>query len=150
MMNNSFITNGSSPNEDKAIESLLNAFVDSIDKKSKEQYRQVRNVLEKKIVFNTYAEKNFLTLLVKLIASDRIDDCKKLNDLVRHSVYAYKWPKSQKSYSTYCNKFIDYLDKLLNSTSKNSTGIKSDITSKCTTPTLTGTEEECLKDADVY
>lgn len=147
MMNNSFITNSSSPNEDKAIECLLTAFVDSIDKKSKEQYRQVRNVLEKKIDFNTYAEKNFLTLLVKLIASGRIADCKKLNDLVRHSVYVYEWPKRQKSYSTYCNKFIDYLDELFNSTSKDSTKIKSDITSKCTTPTLTSTEAGWLKEA---
>ena len=68
-------------------------------------------------------------------------------DLVRHSVYVYKWPKKQKSYSTYCNKFIDFLEKLLNSTSKKSTGIKKDITSKCTTPALTGTEEHWLKEA---
>lgn len=47
MMNNSFIAN-CPQNEDKAIENLLNAFIDNLDKKSKEQYRQVRNILEKK------------------------------------------------------------------------------------------------------
>lgn len=46
-MNNSFIAN-CPQNEDKAIENLLNAFIDNLDKKSKEQYRQVRNILEKK------------------------------------------------------------------------------------------------------
>lgn len=47
MKNNSFIAN-CPQNKDKAIENLLNAFIDNLDKKSKEQYRQVRNILEKK------------------------------------------------------------------------------------------------------
>lgn len=65
-----------------AIEVLLDAFENSMCKdanqKSRSQYRSVINALGKDEVFKTDAEKNFLTLVIKLIANNREDECIKL------------------------------------------------------------------------
>lgn len=71
---------------EKAIKILLEAFVNNL-KDSKiqtaEQYKQVRNALAKEDVFQTDVEKNFLTLVIKLIANNREDECIKLIGLLR-------------------------------------------------------------------
>lgn len=134
----------------KAIEVLLDAFENSMCKdanqKSRSQYRSVINALGKDEVFKTDAEKNFLTLVIKLIANDREDECIKLIGLLRYSVCVYNWG-SLRSYETYCNKFTDFLEKLLSSGAASKKSIKKKIASACTTPTLSDTEESWLKTA---
>ena len=133
-----------------AIEVLLDAFENSMCKdanqKSRSQYRSVINALGKDEVFKTDAEKNFLTLVIKLIANDREDECIKLIGLLRYSVCVYNWG-SLRSYETYCNKFTDFLEKLLSSEAASKKSIKKKIASACTTPTLSDTEESWLKTA---
>lgn len=133
-----------------AIEVLLDAFENSMCKdanqKSRSQYRSVINALGKDEVFKTDAEKNFLTLVIKLIANNREDECIKLIGLLRYSVCVYNWG-SLRSYETYCNKFADFLEKLLNSGAASKKSIKKKIASACTTPTLSDTEESWLKTA---
>lgn len=133
-----------------AIEVLLDAFENSMCKdanqKSRSQYRSVINALGKDEVFETDAEKNFLTLVVKLIANNREDECIKLIGLLRYSVCVYNWG-SLRSYETYCNKFTDFLEKLLSSGAASKKSIKKKIASACTTPTLSDTEESWLKTA---
>lgn len=133
-----------------AIEVLLDAFENSMCKdanqKSRSQYRSVINALGKDEVFKTDAEKNFLTLLIKLIANNREDECIKLIGLLRYSVCVYNWG-SLRSYETYCNKFADFLEKLLSSEAASKKSIKKKIASACTTPTLSDTEESWLKTA---
>lgn len=133
-----------------AIEVLLDAFENSMCKdanqKSRSQYRSVINALGKDEVFETDAEKNFLTLVIKLIANDREDECIKLIGLLRYSVCVYNWG-SLRSYETYCNKFTDFLEKLLSSGAASKKSIKKKIASACTTPTLSDTEESWLKTA---
>lgn len=133
-----------------AIEVLLDAFENSMCKdanqKSRSQYRSVINALGKDEVFETDAEKNFLTLVIKLIANNREDECIKLIGLLRYSVCVYNWG-SLRSYETYCNKFTDFLEKLLNSGAASKKSIKKKIASACTTPTLSDTEESWLKTA---
>lgn len=134
----------------KAIEVLLDAFENSMCKdanqKSRSQYRSVINALGKDEVFKTDAEKNFLTLVIKLIANNREDECIKLIGLLRYSVCVYNWG-SLRSYETYCNKFTDFLEKLLSSEAASKKNIKKKIASACTTPTLSDTEESWLKTA---
>ena len=134
----------------KAIEVLLDAFENSMCKdanqKSRSQYRSVINALGKDEVFETDAEKNFLTLVIKLIANNREDECIKLIGLLRYSVCVYNWG-SLRSYETYCNKFADFLEKLLSSEAASKKSIKKKIASACTTPTLSDTEESWLKTA---
>lgn len=134
----------------KAIEVLLDAFENSMCKdanqKSRSQYRSVILALGKDEVFKTDAEKNFLTLVIKLIANNREDECIKLIGLLRYSVCVYNWG-SLRSYETYCNKFADFLEKLLNSGAASKKSIKKKIASACTTPTLSDTEESWLKTA---
>lgn len=134
----------------KAIEVLLDAFENSMCKdanqKSRSQYRSVINALGKDEVFKTDAEKNFLTLVIKLIANNREDECIKLIGLLRYSVCVYNWG-SLRSYETYCNKFTDFLEKLLSSEAASKKSIKKKIASACTTPTLSDTEESWLKTA---
>lgn len=134
---------------EKAIKILLEAFVNNL-KDSKiqtaEQYKQVRNALAKEDVFQTDVEKNFLTLVIKLIANNREDECIKLIGLLRYSVCVYNWG-SLRSYETYCNKFTDFLEKLLSSGAASKKSIKKKIASACTTPTLSDTEESWLKTA---
>lgn len=134
----------------KAIEVLLDAFENSMCKdanqKSRSQYRSVINALGKDEVFETDAEKNFLTLVIKLIANNREDECIKLIGLLRYSVCVYNWG-SLRSYETYCNKFTDFLEKLLSSEAASKKSIKKKIASACTTPTLSDTEESWLKTA---
>lgn len=134
----------------KAIEVLLDAFENSMCKdanqKSRSQYRSVINALGKDEVFETDAEKNFLTLVIKLIANNREDECIKLIGLLRYSVCVYNWG-SLRSYETYCNKFTDFLEKLLSSGAASKKSIKKKIASACTTPTLSDTEESWLKTA---
>lgn len=129
---------------------LLDAFENSMCKdanqKSRSQYRSVINALGKDEVFKTDAEKNFLTLVIKLIANNREDECIKLIGLLRYSVCVYNWG-SLRSYETYCNKFADFLEKLLNSGAASKKSIKKKIASACTTPTLSDTEESWLKTA---
>lgn len=133
-----------------AIEVLLDAFENSMCKdanqKSRSQYRSVINALGKDEVFKTDAEKNFLTLVIKLIANNREDECIKLIGLLRYSVCVYNWG-SLRSYETYCNKFTDFLEKLLSSGAASKKSIKKKIASACTTPTLSATEESWLKTA---
>lgn len=133
-----------------AIEVLLDAFENSMCKdanqKSRSQYRSVINALGKDEVFKTDAEKNFLTLVIKLIANNREDECIKLIGLLRYSVCVYNWG-SLRSYETYCNKFADFLEKLLSSGAASKKSIKKKIASACTTPTLSDTEESWLKTA---
>lgn len=133
-----------------AIEVLLDAFENSMCKdanqKSRSQYRSVINALGKDEVFKTDAEKNFLTLVIKLIANNREDECIKLIGLLRYSVCVYNWG-SLRSYETYCNKFTDFLEKLLSSEAASKKNIKKKIASACTTPTLSDTEESWLKTA---
>lgn len=133
-----------------AIEVLLDAFENSMCKdanqKSRSQYRSVINALGKDEVFETDAEKNFLTLVIKLIANNREDECIKLIGLLRYSVCVYNWG-SLRSYETYCNKFTDFLEKLLSSEAASKKSIKKKIASACTTPTLSDTEESWLKTA---
>lgn len=133
-----------------AIEVLLDAFENSMCKdanqKSRSQYRSVINALGKDEVFETDAEKNFLTLVVKLIANNREDECIKLIGLLRYSVCVYNWG-SLRSYETYCNKFTDFLEKLLSSGAASKKSIKKKIASACTTPTLSDTEESWLETA---
>lgn len=133
-----------------AIEVLLDAFENSMCKdanqKSRSQYRSVINALGKDEVFETDAEKNFLTLVIKLIANNREDECIKLIGLLRYSVCVYNWG-SLRSYETYCNKFTDFLEKLLSSGAASKKSIKKKIASACTTPTLSDTEESWLKTA---
>lgn len=133
-----------------AIEVLLDAFENSMCKdanqKSRSQYRSVINALGKDEVFKTDAEKNFLTLVIKLIANNREDECIKLIGLLRYSVCVYNWG-SLRSYETYCNKFTDFLEKLLSSEAASKKSIKKKIASACTTPTLSDTEESWLKTA---
>lgn len=133
-----------------AIEVLLDAFENSMCKdanqKSRSQYRSVINALGKDEVFETDAEKNFLTLVIKLIANNREDECIKLIGLLRYSVCVYNWG-SLRSYETYCNKFADFLEKLLSSEAASKKSIKKKIASACTTPTLSDTEESWLKTA---
>lgn len=142
---------------EKAIEILLEAFVNYLkgfNIQTAEQYKQVRNALAKKDVFKTDAEKNFLTLLVKLIANNRKDDCIRLIGLVKYSVCVYKWG-SKRSYESYCKKFTDYLEVLLNSIAKSNKQIIEKIASACTIPTqlsqrpcpLSNTEEDWLRTA---
>lgn len=134
----------------KAIEVLLDAFENSMCKdanqKSRSQYRSVINALGKDEVFETDAEKNFLTLVIKLIANNREDECIKLIGLLRYSVCVYNWG-SLRSYETYCNKFTDFLEKLLSSEAASKKSIKKKIASACTTPTLSDTEESWLETA---
>ena len=134
----------------KAIEVLLDAFEKSMCKdanqKSRSQYRSVINALGKDEVFETDAEKNFLTLVIKLIANNREDECIKLIGLLRYSVCVYNWG-SLRSYETYCNKFTDFLEKLLSSEAASKKSIKKKIASACTTSTLSDTEESWLKTA---
>ena len=134
----------------KAIEVLLDAFENSMcndaNQKSRSQYRSVINALGKDEVFKTDAEKNFLTLVIKLIANNREDECIKLIGLLRYSVCVYNWG-SLRSYETYCNKFTDFLEKLLSSEAASKKSIKKKIASACTTPTLSDTEESWLKTA---
>lgn len=134
----------------KAIEVLLDAFENSMCKdanqKSRSQYRSVINALGKDEVFKTDAEKNFLTLVIKLIANNREDECIKLIGLLRYSVCVYNWG-SLRSYETYCNKFTDFLEKLLSSEAASKKSIKKKIASACTTPKLSDTEENWLKTA---
>ena len=134
----------------KAIEVLLDAFENSMCKdanqKSRSQYRSVINALGKVEVFKTDAEKNFLTLVIKLIANNREDECIKLIGLLRYSVCVYNWG-SLRSYETYCNKFTDFLEKLLSSEAASKKSIKKKIASACTTPKLSDTEESWLKTA---
>ena len=134
----------------KAIEVLLDAFENSMCKdanqKSRSQYRSVINALGKDEVFETDAEKNFLTLVIKLIANNREDECIKLIGFLRYSVCVYNWG-SLRSYETYCNKFTDFLEKLLSSGAASKKSIKKKIASACTTPTLSDTEESWLKTA---
>lgn len=134
----------------KAIEVLLDAFENSMCKdanqKSRSQYRSVINALGKDEVFETDAEKNFLTLVIKLIANNREDECIKLIGLLRYSVCVYNWG-SLRSYETYCNKFADFLEKLLSSGAASKKSIKKKIASACTTPKLSDTEESWLKTA---
>lgn len=134
----------------KAIEVLLDAFENSMCKdanqKSRSQYRSVINALGKDEVFKTDAEKNFLTLVIKLIANNREDECIKLIGLLRYSVCVYNWG-SLRSYETYCNKFADFLEKLLSSEAASKKSIKKKIASACTTPKLSDTEESWLKTA---
>lgn len=134
----------------KAIEVLLDAFENSMCKdanqKSRSQYRSVINALGKDEVFKTDSEKNFLTLVIKLIANNREDECIKLIGLLRYSVCVYNWG-SLRSYETYCNKFADFLEKLLSSEAASKKSIKKKIASACTTPTLSDTEESWLKTA---
>lgn len=133
-----------------AIEVLLDAFENSMCKdanqKSRSQYRSVINALGKDEVFETDAEKNFLTLVIKLIANNREDECIKLIGLLRYSVCVYNWG-SLRSYETYCNKFADFLEKLLSSEAASKKSIKKKIASACTTPKLSDTEESWLKTA---
>lgn len=133
-----------------AIEVLLDAFENSMCKdanqKSRSQYRSVINALGKDEVFKTDAEKNFLTLVIKLIANNREDECIKLIGLLRYSVCVYNWG-SLRSYETYCNKFADFLEKLLSSGAASKKSIKKKIASACTTPKLSDTEESWLKTA---
>lgn len=133
-----------------AIEVLLDAFENSMCKdanqKSRSQYRSVINALGKDEVFKTDAEKNFLTLVIKLIANNREDECIKLIGLLRYLVCVYNWG-SLRSYETYCNKFTDFLEKLLSSEAASKKSIKKKIASACTTPTLSDTEESWLKTA---
>lgn len=133
-----------------AIEVLLDAFENSMCKdanqKSRSQYRSVINALGKDEVFETDAEKNFLTLVIKLIANNREDECIKLIGLLRYSVCVYNWG-SLRSYETYCNKFTDFLEKLLSSEAASKKSIKKKIASACTTSTLSDTEESWLKTA---
>lgn len=133
-----------------AIEVLLDAFENSMCKdanqKSRSQYRSVINALGKDEVFETDAEKNFLTLVIKLIANNREDECIKLIGLLRYSVCVYNWG-SLRSYETYCNKFTDFLEKLLSSGAASKKSIKKKIASACTTPKLSDTEESWLKTA---
>lgn len=134
----------------KAIEVLLDAFENSMCKdanqKSRSQYRSVINALGKDEVFKTDAEKNFLTLVIKLIANNREDECIKLIGLLRYSVCVYNWG-CLRSYETYCNKFADFLEKLLSSGAASKKSIKKKIASACTTPKLSDTEESWLKTA---
>ncbi len=133
-----------------AIEVLLDAFENSMCKdanqKSRSQYRSVINALGKDEVFKTDAEKNFLTLVIKLIANNREDECIKLIGLLRYSVCVYNWG-SLRSYETYCNKFTDFLEKLLSSGAASKKSIKKKIASACTTPKLSDMEESWLKTA---
>lgn len=134
----------------KAIEVLLDVFENSMCKdanqKSRSQYRSVILALGKDEVFKTDAEKNFLTLVIKLIANNREDECIRLIGLLRYSVCVYNWG-SLRSYETYCNKFTDFLEKLLSSEAASKKSIKKKIASACTTPKLSDTEESWLKTA---
>lgn len=131
---------------EKAIDILLEAFVNNLEIKTAKQYKQVCNALAKKDVFKTDAEKNFLTLVVKLIANNRKDDCIRLINLVKYSVSVYNWGK-QRSYESYCKKLTVYLEDLLKSVSKSKEAIKSKIASACTIPKLSYKEESWLKEA---
>lgn len=132
---------------DETVEILLDAFVESLDKNSKEQYRQVTNALEEKNMFHTEAEKHFLPLVIKLIASGRTDHCMKLNDLVRFSVCVHDWDE-RSTYKSYCVKFTDYLEKFLKSASRSNEKIKDRIRRQSAKYLpITDTEEKWLEEA---
>lgn len=132
---------------DKTLEKILEDYKKQSKMETKEQYLQLVNAFNMSEVFETDAEKNFLILLPKLIASNRKEECVKLIGLIRRSICLHDWGTNKKSYKTYSRKFIDYLEKFIDSDSKVNGKLKNQIANSCTTPKLTGQEEQWLKEA---
>ncbi len=99
---------------------LLNDFINSLKGKdnkplqSRKQYRQVVNALSVDDAFTSSKTKNFMELLLKLLAiQGRKDDCTTIKELIadlEDDVKEYDWKKKgKKSYKTYINRFISFL-----------------------------------------
>lgn len=101
-----------------AFEFIVDIFVELLDVNSKKRYRQVINALQTEDVFDADAEKQFTSLLPKLIVCDKKDEMIKLIGLIRRSVCLHGWGENKKSYKTYCTTFIDFLEKFINSKAK--------------------------------
>jgi len=103
---------------------ILEIFITLLDLKSNKKYRQVKNALKTEGAFQTEAEKEFRTLLPKLIANNRDDDAIILLGLIRRSACLFNWGSKKKSYKTYCRTFVDFLEKFINSKAKNNQFIR--------------------------
>lgn len=103
----------------KAQDTLLDGFVNSLKNragnslKSGEQYRQVVNALSVDDAFTSSKTKNFMELLLKLLARGRKEDYTTIKKLIKNledDVKEYDWKnKGKKSYKTYINRFISFL-----------------------------------------
>ena len=103
----------------KAQEEIIKGFINSLTNKedqplkSKEQYRQVVNALSVDEAFTTNITKNFMELLLKLLAKNVNDNLKieKIIDALKKDVEKYDWNRNgKKSYKTYINRFICFLE----------------------------------------
>lgn len=102
---------------------LVDNFIESLkDRKtglelpSREQYGHVINALSVDDAFNTSKTKNFMELLLKLLATEKIKDNKNINDIITALKNAvddkqnYDWnANGKKSYKTYITTFIKFL-----------------------------------------
>lgn len=69
--------------------------------------------------FTSNSEKDFLSILPKLIADDRKEDINNLISLIRRSVCLYNWGSNKRSYKTYIIGFVNFIETLNNSNAKN-------------------------------
>lgn len=133
----------------EASDVIVDLFVKLLPQASCDQYRQVVNAFEaeefKEIA--TDAERCFMTMLPKLIVQDRNDDMIKLIGLIRRSACLCTWGNNKKSYKTYIVCFVDFLEKFINSTSKNKKEIINKIKGNFKLPPLTDEEEDYLATA---
>lgn len=133
-----------SPTSKSAFDFILDLFVFLLHKKSKEEYKQVRNAMNSD-AFKTDAEKQFIEILPKLIVENRDEDIIKLIGLIRRSAWLHNWG-TLKSYKTYLNYFVDFIEKFVTSTSKNKQ-IIIEIIKKFSLPSLTDEEDKNLSEA---
>jgi hypothetical protein len=101
------------------IDIVLKVFVKQLNKSSAYQYKQVKNAfgIEEAFVLATSAERNFLELLPKLLASDKLlvsDKKETINSIVKglrnNVLESYKWNRNGlKSYKTYLNTFLNFI-----------------------------------------
>lgn len=106
---------------------LVDNFIESLkDRKtglklpSREQYGHVINALSVDDAFKTSKTKNFMELLLKLLATEKIKDNGKINDIITALNNAvddkqnYDWnANGKKSYKTYIKAFIKFLENII-------------------------------------
>lgn len=110
------------------IDIVLKVFVKQLNKSSAYQYKQVKNAfgIEEAFVLATSAERNFLELLPKLLASDKLlvsDKKETINSIVKglrnNVLESYKWNRNGlKSYKTYLKTFLDFVGRLFDDSRK--------------------------------
>lgn len=99
--------------QSKSIDLLLDLFVNSktsLNEESKTNYKRSVPYAFETCDFSSDSERNFLILLPKLLKENRTDDIQQLIYLTRRSVILFDWGSNKKSYKTYINQFLSFIE----------------------------------------